>query len=61
MGSHIFETFGVRIFWQVGSLSIKKFRTICGKEERVKYTCSTFRLTNVSINFRITYLKGFIR
>ena len=37
MGSHIFEILGVRIFWQVGSLGLKKFRTICGGEVRVKY------------------------
>ena len=37
MGLHIFEILGGRIFWQVGSLGIKKFRTICGMEVRVKY------------------------
>ena len=33
----IFSGFRGRIFWQVGSLGIKKFRTICGTKMRVKY------------------------
>ena len=37
MGSHIFGTWGVRIFWQAGSLGIKKYRTICGTKMIVKY------------------------
>ena len=32
-----FLDLGVRIFWQVGNLGIKKFRTICGTKMRVKY------------------------
>ena len=38
MGSHIFRIiFGVRIFWQVGSLGIEKYRTIWGTKMTVKY------------------------
>ena len=29
--------FGVRIFWQVASLGIKKYRTICDTKMGVKY------------------------
>ena len=48
MGSHFhhwidyngvayFPDLGVRICWQVGSLGIEKYRTICGTKMRVKY------------------------
>ena len=30
-----FRDFGVRIFWQVASLGIKTYRTICGTKIRV--------------------------
>ena len=36
MGSPIFGIWGVRIFWEVGSLGIEKYRAICGTEMRVK-------------------------
>ena len=32
-----FRDLGVRIFWQVGSLGIKKYRAIWGTKIRVKY------------------------
>ena len=31
------QDLGGRIFWQVGSLGIKKYRMICGTKIRVKY------------------------
>ena len=37
MGTHIFGIWGRKIFWQVGSLCIKKYRTICSTKMRVKY------------------------
>ena len=37
MGSHIFGIRRVRIFWQVGILGVKKYRTICGTNMRVTY------------------------
>ena len=36
-GIAYFRDFGARIFWQVGTLGIKKYRTICSTKMRVKY------------------------
>ena len=57
MGSHVCEILGVKIFWQVGRLGIKKFRTHCGTAVRVKYV---FYIQLNKYVHRMTWLKGFI-
>ena len=36
-GRIIFGILGLRIFWQVETLGIRKYRTICGTKMRLKY------------------------